>query len=114
MALAKSKVSGKAPVLQTRQEHHDAELAAKEAFDAAEAHKPARLRRTFPMPHLVKAGDVAAVDANGNKLLVRDEDINTTDVRLVDPDDWSHATPWVRAKDQSGLEEEWNYLNAQA
>lgn len=40
----------------------------------------------IPVPEIVRAGDIAFVDAGGNKVMVRDADVNSTDIRDVDAD----------------------------
>jgi hypothetical protein len=112
MALSNSKVSGKQPVLQTRQQFYDAEVEKAKALDAAQSHLPQRLRKRYPLPEIVKQGDVAFEDTQGNKMLVREGDVNANDIRYVDPDDGSFATPWYRPGNEEEIEAEWNYMNA--
>lgn len=63
---------------QTRQEHYDECKA-----------------EGLPLPEIVAHDTIVGRDASGNKLLARDEDINTTDVRDV-YDDGTFG-PWRRA-----------------
>lgn len=37
-----------------------------------------------PVPEIIRPGDVAHIDSSGNKVLVRDADVNSTDIRDVD------------------------------
>jgi len=63
---------------QTRQEHYDE--------CEAEGH---------PLPEIITEHTVVGRDASGNKLLARDEDVNTHDVRDVF-DDGTYG-PWRKA-----------------
>ncbi len=60
--------------IQTREDHYNAVIAWNEANPD----------KKLPVPELVRAGDIASVDGMGNKMLVRDADVNVTDIRDVD------------------------------
>lgn len=72
--------------IQTREQHY------KEVIDWNKANPDDKL----PVPEIIRAGDVAHTDAMGGKVLVRDSDVNATDVRDYDPDT-GEASPWRKA-----------------
>lgn len=89
------KVSGGEAVLQTRQEDHEKFV----------AENP----KASP-PQLVRPGDIAFSDQQGNRIQVRDEDVNVNDVRAICHES-GRATPWNKPNKVEDVVRIWNEIN---
>lgn len=99
-------------IIQTRLQDAQPALDAQKAVADANAKLPPSQRKPLPpTPELIRAGDVAFTDDRGNKMQVKDIDVNVEDVRAYDAaTGW--ASSWVKATNKADAEAEAAYYNA--
>lgn len=107
MAINPEKRSGKEATLQSRQQYHDAVLT-----ENARRQKDGDLDNgLLPVPEIIKSGD-SFVSA-GKKVLVDDDDINATDVRVICLAN-GRCTGWDKQKNGDAVIACWNAANPTA